>query len=54
MVITGVARRSVERNVNANSTKAGEGFHTYIPKYITVSDKALMDGEHDKMFQTCT
>jgi hypothetical protein len=26
MVITGVARRSVERNVNANSTKAGEGF----------------------------
>ena len=53
MVITGVARRSVEWNVNANSTKAGEGFHTYIRKYITVSDKALMDDEHDNMFQTC-
>jgi hypothetical protein len=50
MVITGVARRSVEWNVNANSTKASEGFHTYIPKFITVSDKALMDDEHDNMF----
>jgi DNA-binding transcriptional ArsR family regulator len=53
MVITGVARRSVEQNVNANSTKAVEGFHTYIPKYITVSDKALLHDKHDNMFQTC-
>jgi hypothetical protein len=53
MVIPGVARRSVEQNVNANSTKAGEGFHTYIPKYITVLDKALMDDKHDNMFQMC-
>ena len=53
MVITGVARRSVDQNMNSNSTEAGEGLHTYIPKYITVSDKALMDDEHDNMFQTC-
>jgi hypothetical protein len=53
MVITGVARRSVERNVNANSTKASEGFHTYIPKYITVPDKVLWDDKHDNMFQMC-
>jgi hypothetical protein len=39
--------------VNANSTKAGEGFHAYIPKYITVSDKALLDDKHDNMFQMC-
>jgi hypothetical protein len=53
MVITGVARRSVAWNVNANSTKAGEGFHAYIPKYITVSDKALLDDKDDNIFQTC-
>jgi hypothetical protein len=53
MIITGVARRSVHDNVNGDSTSKGVGFHTYIPKYVTVKDKAHMHDRHDYMFLIC-